>query len=250
MSGVLPSATLLINEQSRKLACAGRKVYRFGFGQSPFPVLPAAVSALQAHASEKAYSAVQGLAELRQAAADFHNRRDTPAQWDADRVLVAPGSKLLLWASLTALQGRALSGADDPRFTRGARLLLPAPSWVSYAPQARLAGMSLEPLPGDAGVDHRWAPPVAVVDEQCGRAVAEGLQPVLLLNSPNNPTGQVLSSQQVADLADVAREHSAVVISDEIYGPLTFGEHTAFAAHYPERTITTSGMPCCAHTQQ
>lgn len=64
-----------------------------------------------------------------------------------------------------------------------------------------------------------WAPPVAVVDEQCGRAVAEGYQPVLLLNSPNNPTGQVLNSQQVADLANVAREHNAVVISDEIYGP-------------------------------
>ena len=231
MSAVLPSATLLINEQSRSLALT-RKIFKLGFGQSPFPVLPAAVAALRERAAEKAYSPVQGLPQLREAAAAFHSRRDGGVPWQPDRVLAAPGSKLLLWAAMAALQSHGTAPAE---------LLLPAPSWVSYAPQARLVGMPLRPLPGDAGERHRWAPPPELVDAQCARSVAAGARPVLLFNSPNNPTGQVLRPQEVADLAAVARRHNAVVISDEIYGPLTFGEHTAFAAHYPEGTVTTTG---------
>src|SRR5207237_4150450 len=95
LKAVDKSQTLLLNEQSRQLETAGREVFKFGFGQSPFPPLPAAVEALRAHAAAKDYTPVQGLPELRERVAQFHRAVDG-LDWRADQVLVAPGSKLLL----------------------------------------------------------------------------------------------------------------------------------------------------------
>ena len=95
------SQTLLLNEQSRQLESSGREVFKFGFGQSPFPPLPAAVDALCTHAAAKDYTPVQGLPALRERVATFHHATDG-LDTAPDRVLVAPGSKLLLYAVMAA----------------------------------------------------------------------------------------------------------------------------------------------------
>lgn len=80
------SETLLINERSDQLA-ASRQVYRFGFGQSPFPVPAGVTELLRLHAQEKAYLPVQGLRSLREAVAGFHRQQDA-VDWQPERVLV------------------------------------------------------------------------------------------------------------------------------------------------------------------
>src|SRR5580658_2457342 len=119
------SQTLLLNEQSRRLQQEGRKIYKLGFGQSPFLPPQAAIERLQSAAQMKDYSPVQGIPELREAVARFHRQLDG-VEADAADVLIAPGSKILLFIAMAA-------------FTK-ADVFVPVPSWVSYIPQAHLAG--------------------------------------------------------------------------------------------------------------
>jgi len=218
------SDTLLINEQSRLLESRGERVIKFGFGQSPFPVYGPAVEALAKHASQKAYLPVQGLPALREQVAAFHREIDG-TQWSASRVLIGPGSKLLLFALIKALPA--------------AEILIPAPAWVSYAPQARLAGQTAIKLP--ASFDTRWQ----ISPEQLEAHCREGgdRTRLLILNAPGNPTGLSPDADGQQALAEVARRHGVIVLADEIYGPLTHeGFHRAFARDYPEGTVTSSGL--------
>ncbi|WP_419307766.1 pyridoxal phosphate-dependent aminotransferase [Chromohalobacter israelensis] len=218
------SDTLLINEQSRQLETQGRRIIKFGFGQSPFPVFAPAVATLAEHAADKAYLPVQGTAALREQVAAFHRHMDG-TDWRAERVLVAPGSKLLLFALMKALPA--------------SEILIPAPAWVSYAPQARLAGQHAVRLP--ATFESRWQ----ITPEQLDRYCREHgpARRLLILNAPGNPTGLSPDPEHQRELARVARRHGVLVLADEIYGPLDHrGAHRAFALDYPEGTLTTSGL--------
>ncbi|WP_280561787.1 aminotransferase class I/II-fold pyridoxal phosphate-dependent enzyme [Chromohalobacter sp. 48-RD10] len=218
------SDTLLINEQSRLLETQGRRIIKFGFGQSPFPVFASAVETLAEHAADKAYLPVQGMAALREQVAAFHRHMDG-TDWRAERVLIAPGSKLLLFALMKAL----------PR----AEVLIPAPAWVSYAPQARLAGQSAVRL--ETSFESRWLVTPEQLDRHC-REHGPGLS-LLILNAPGNPTGLSYEPEMQRQLAAVAKRHGVLVLSDEIYGPLDHrGAHRPFARDYPEGTLTTSGL--------
>jgi aspartate aminotransferase len=92
VSSLRPSATLAINEKSAKLAREGRKIYKLGFGQSPFPPPDLVVDALKENAAQKDYLPVKGLSALREAVADFHRRRHDIAATNED-ILIGPGSK-------------------------------------------------------------------------------------------------------------------------------------------------------------
>ncbi|MGB8714329.1 MAG: pyridoxal phosphate-dependent aminotransferase [Onishia taeanensis] len=222
------SDTLLINEQSRLREAGGERVIKFGFGQSPFPVFTPAVEALAAHAADKAYLPVQGLAAAREAVAAFHREVDG-VNWQAGEMLLAPGSKLLLFALMKALP------AD-------AEVLIPDPAWVSYAPQARMCNLATRRV--TCSFESRWQVNAASLEE----ALSDRDEPnnrvrLLILNQPGNPTGLSLNHAEQAKLAEVARRHDLLVLSDEIYGVLDHdGSHRAFARDYPEGTVTTTGL--------
>jgi aspartate aminotransferase len=221
IAALKPSSTLAINERSRALQAQGRTIYRLGFGQSPFPVPPPAVEALRANAHRKDYLPVRGLAELRGAVAEHHRRVDG-IECSAEDVLVGPGSKELMF--LLAL----VCDAD---------ILIPSPGWVSYAPQARMAGRKVTWIPTTRGSAWRLTP------EALDEAASTGRQSLLILNYPNNPSGQTYSSNQLAELAEAARRRGVLVLSDEIYGRLNYtGGHVSIARHYPEGTILSSGL--------
>ena len=124
VAGLKPSATLAINEHSHALAAQGREVFHLGFGQSPFPVPDNVVASLQANAHQKAYLPTQGLPDLRESVAEYM-RRNQGVDCGAEQVLVGPGSKELMFLLQLAYSSE---------------LLLPAPTWVSYAPQASILG--------------------------------------------------------------------------------------------------------------
>lgn len=119
-----PSATLLINEQCRQMARNNEKVFRFGFGQSPFPVPARVVESLKDNTHQKAYLAVQGLLELREAISSYILRTEN-LFYAPNQIIIGPGTKELMYL---------LQSVNE------AELLLPSPSWVSFAPQTEIMG--------------------------------------------------------------------------------------------------------------
>ena len=226
LRNVEKSQTLLLNEQSRMLEGSGREIFKFGFGQSPFPPPEKAVSALKSAAHRKEYTPVQGIPELRKAIAAFHSEAEG-LDVTSDRVLIAPGSKIIIYAAMAALER--------------ADVLVPAPSWVSYVPQARLLGHS--PILVSTSFKSRWR----VTPEALERAVASkkdsAVPTILILNYPGNPDGLTYTSDELEELTGVFRRHRILVIADEIYGLLNHqGTHQPLALFYPEATITTGGL--------
>ena len=220
------SQTLLLNEQSRTLESAGREVYKFGFGQSPFPPLPAAVDALCTHAAAKDYTPVQGLPALRDRVAAFH-RAAEGLDTAPERVLVAPGSKLLLYAVMAA-------------FHR-ADVLIPAPAWVSYAPQARLLGHAA--IPVHTSFEQRWRVTPQALERALASKVDLAVPTLLVLNHPGNPDGLGYTEAELQALVPLLLKHEVLVIADEIYGLLDHrGQHVSMARHHPEGTIVTGGL--------
>jgi aspartate aminotransferase len=223
VKGLQPSATLAIQEECTARLARGERVFRLGLGQSPFPVPSPVVEALRAHASEKDYLAVRGLSSLRQAVASFHRSRHGVDR-GPDDVLVGPGSKELLFLLQLCFD---------------AETLVPAPSWVSYAPQARILGRSLRWLPTSAR--SRLLIDPDALDAACSRG--EQRARLLVLNSPSNPVSTALRADEMKALAAVCRKHGLLVLSDEIYGELHFGgSHVSFAHFYEEGTIVSSGL--------
>ena len=96
ISKLKPSATLAINEESEKLKKGGKKVYKFGFGQSPFPVPDSIISALKNNANKNTYLPMQGLEELRLAIANYLNKNNNN-NFKSDNILVGPGTKELMF---------------------------------------------------------------------------------------------------------------------------------------------------------
>jgi aspartate aminotransferase len=118
-------------------------------------------------------------------------------------------------------------------------LLVPAPAWVSYVPQARVAGRSVHSVPTTAENRYRLSP--AGLDAACR---SEPNRPrILILNYPSNPTGLSYTEDELAELAEVAQRHNLVVLSDEIYGELDHrGRHVSIARFLEDATIVSGGL--------
>ena len=223
IAALRPSDTLTINELSHQLEKQGNTVYKFGFGQSPFPVPSLIQETLQINAHQKDYLPVQGLRILREKMATHTNRLMKNEKYDADNIFIGPGSKELIYLAQLAI--------DAP-------LLLPNPSWVSYAPQAKIIGKKIHWIPTES---NHWKLEAEVLKNYLDQHDIR--QGVLLLNYPNNPTGQSFSATELQALATVCRQYQIIVISDEIYGLLTFENHyQSIASYYPEGTIITTGL--------
>lgn len=221
--GLSQSATLAINERCASLQAEGRVVYKLGLGQSPFPVPQSVAEALRSHAHEKDYLAVKGLRELRAAVAAYHQRCEG-ISYDEDDIMVGPGSKELMFVLQLVYYGD---------------LVIPTPSWVSYAPQAQIVGRQIRWVPTEASNDWRLMP--EELDRLCHDDPDRPR--LVVLNYPSNPTGDSYTTDELKDLARVARKYRVVLLSDEIYGPLHHrGQHVSIARFYPEGTIISGGL--------
>lgn len=218
------SPTLAMNELSLSLAAAGREVYRLGFGQSPFPVPEEVVESLRRHAHEKDYLPVRGLPALRDAVAD-HVTRHLGRRYDAQQVIVGPGTKELLFLTQLAIEAQ--------------EVVIPSPSWVSYEPHATLAGREVTWLPTRR--PDRWHLDPDVLRNHCRRSSVR--RRVLVLNYPNNPNGATMPPERLEAIGAVAREYGFLILADEIYALVDHaGTHTSIATFYPEGTLVTNGL--------
>jgi len=221
--GLGHSATLAINERSKRMQAEGRHVYRLGLGQSPFPVPRPVVDELAANAHQKDYLDVAGLPILREAVSKYYARRYDVACSTED-VLIGPGSKELMFLVQLVYYGD---------------LVIPTPSWVSYAPQAHIIGRTVRWVPTTA--EQGWPLRPTELDAVCRED--ESRPRLVVLNYPSNPTGQTYDIEALQELAEVARRYRVILLSDEIYGELDHrGQHVSIATFYPEGTIISSGL--------
>jgi len=219
--GLKTSATLAVNELSQKLIEDGKEVFKFGLGQSPFPVPDIIVNELQKHAHQKDYLNVSGLIGLREEVANYHSNKNQ-YKYNAESVIIGPGSKELIF------QTQLVLNCD---------LLLPSPSWVSYEPQAQIINKKVHWIKATA--ETNWHVDPEELDKTCTNL--NSVNKLLILNSPNNPSGTTHGN--LKELANVAKKHNVIIIADEIYAELDFtGEYKTITHYYPEKTIVSSGL--------
>ena len=199
LKGIGKSPTLNINEISGDLEDQGRTVYKFGFGQSPFPVPETVIDELKKYANEKAYLPVEGLYPLREAVANYYVNQEN-IYIAPDNVLIGPGSKELMVILQMVLD---------------CTIIFPSPSWVSYEPQSIILKKNYSYL--NTSFDNKWKIFPERLMEKCKEI--SGLK-LLILNYPGNPTGMSYSTSELEIIANICRENNTLILSDEIYGRL------------------------------
>ena len=216
-----PSSTLRINEISNKLLDEGKNVYKFGLGQSPFPVPEILIETLKKNAHQKDYLNVSGLLKLREVVAKYHSKKNL-YNYSKDNVIIGPGSKELIFQCQMV--------TEMP-------LLLPKPSWVSYEPQAKILKKDVNWI--DTSKNTNWHLSANALRDYCKNNKYK--YQLLILNSPNNPTGT--NNEDLEELSKICKENNIIVISDEIYTELDFnGNYHSISHFYPEGTIISSGL--------
>ncbi|HEY1388904.1 MAG TPA: aminotransferase class I/II-fold pyridoxal phosphate-dependent enzyme [Ktedonobacterales bacterium] len=227
VAGAPVSATLRMNEAVAARRAAGQRTIHLGFGEAPFPLPTPLREEFARAATRTEYAPVLGLPGLRSAIATYLARARGLATSPAT-IIVGPGSKAALYALMRALAGD---------------VLLPTPSWVSYAPQARLAGKRVFSVDTDPSDYHRLTREALATALRAARE-AGGDPRLLVVNTPSNPTGGMFAATDVEQIALWARGEGLTILSDEIYAELAHGwrAHVSPAQFYPEGTIVTGGM--------
>ena len=216
------SSTLVINEKSKDLIRRGKKVYQFGFGQSPFPVPEKIVEALKNHAHKKEYLPVQGLPKLREGISKYLEKK-TGNNYPKDNILITPGSKEAMLLMHIAFKGE---------------IIIPAPGWVSYEPQAQIGLNKVHWI--ETLRSNNWFPTAKELEKKI-ITIGKKKNLIFILNSPNNPSGAVCNNLE--ELARVAKKYKLIVLSDEIYTDLTFeNNYNSISKYYPELTFITGGL--------
>ena len=215
------SSTLVINEKCKKLIAEGKKVYQFGFGQSPFPVPESIVTALRNNAHKKEYLPIQGLVKLRKSISK-NLKKKTGINYPQENIVITPGSKEAMLLLHVAFNGE---------------IILSAPSWVSYEPQAIIGKNKVHWI--QTTRENNWFPTADQLEKKIKSIKKKNI--IFILNSPNNPSGTICKN--LKELAAVARKYKLIVLSDEIYTDLTFcNKYESISQYYPERTFISGGL--------
>ena len=219
-----PSSTLLINEKVKELREEQREITHFGFGQSPFPIHQSIVEELKNNATNNHYLPVKGLETLREQVSKFL-LKNQGIERDPDQLFIGPGSKELLYQSILIFEGD---------------FLIPKGSWVSYIPQIKSKGGSYHIL--ETSLENQFKLTPEILDTYLKENNQQ--EHILILNSPNNPTGAVYSENEYRSLAKVCKKHKVIVFSDEIYSQINFNDSfsPSISKFYPEGTIVFGGL--------
>jgi aspartate aminotransferase len=229
-SSIPTSVTLAVNDKANALKAAGEDVIALAGGDPDFAtpehITAAAFTAIENGATHYP-GPMKGIVPLLEAIAAKMERENNVSLNPKTDVVVTPGGK---WALNLALQAIV-----DP----GDEVIYLEPVWVSYPPMIMLAGG--KPVP------------VSLPSEDNFRITADRLREkvsdktkAIMVNSPNNPSGRVLTQEEVDAIVEVATESDLYVITDEMYEQLIFDDlpHIALAGQpgMAERTITTNGL--------
>lgn len=224
-----PSMTLSITSQAKALKKQGVDVLSFGAGEpdfnTPKHIVEAAIKAL--NDGQTRYTESAGLLELREGIA-AKLLIDNGLQYEASQISVNCGAKHSCYNAILAV------------VNPGDEVIIPAPYWTSYPEMVRLAGGI--PVIVDTKIENGWK----ITPEEFEDAMSP-LTKMIIMNSPGNPTGSVYSKEELQKIAEIAIAEDIVILSDEIYEKLVYGEnkHVSIASISKEiydNTITINGF--------
>ncbi len=224
-----PSTTLAITAKAKELKMQGHDVIGLGAGEPDFNtpeyILEAAEKAM--HDGLTKYTPSGGVAELKKAIINKF-QTDNNLEYNADEVIVTTGAKHALYTLFQVI----LNDEDE--------VIVPAPYWVSYPEQIKLAGGKPVILSAKEENEFKITP----------QALEEAINPstkAVIINSPSNPTGMVYNEQELRELGEICMKHDILIVSDEIYEKLLYTEdnHVSIAQLSPElkeQTIVINGV--------
>lgn len=206
-----PSITLAITAKAKQMKAEGKDIIGFGAGEPDFNTPDNIIAACKKALDEgkTKYLPASGLIELKDAVIGKF-RRDNGLDYKREQVIISTGGKQCLSNALNALM--------NP----GDEVLIAKPYWVSYPDLVLLADGTPVIVETDEQDDYKYT----LANLQ---ASLTPKTKVMILNSPNNPTGTIYSKEELTDIAEFCREHDIFIISDEIYEPLIYGDEKHFS---------------------
>ncbi|MCK4293609.1 MAG: pyridoxal phosphate-dependent aminotransferase, partial [Planctomycetes bacterium] len=226
---VPPSATIAVTARAQELKAQGVDVVGFGAGAPDFDtpdyIKDAAIEALKAGKTK--YTAAAGIVELRTAIAE-KLKKENGLDYSPEQIIVNIGGKHSIYEAMQAV----LDPNDE--------VILPTPYWVTYPETIKLAGADAKILETDNTTGYKITP------SQLENAITDKTA-MLLINSPNNPAGFTYTPDELKAIAKVLEGTNVIVLSDEIYEKLIYGDtkFVSFAALSRDaysRTITLNGF--------
>ncbi|PID29011.1 MAG: aspartate aminotransferase [Candidatus Cloacimonadota bacterium] len=228
---IKPSPTLAISAKAKQMQAKGIDVINFGVGEPDFNtpeyIKEAGIKAIKDNFTR--YTANPGIPELRKAICQ-KLQKDNNLEYDILQILVSPGAKASIFNILMAV--------CDPKD----KVILTAPYWVSYPSQIELADAVPVIIETDEKNGFKMTP------EQLEEAVADNpTAKAVLINSPNNPTGTVYTKKELESLSEICLKHGLLIISDEIYEKLIYGNEkhysvASFSREHFENTVVINGV--------
>ena len=228
-ASLAPSLTLAISAKAKQLKAEGQDVIGFGAGEPDFDtpqhIKDAAIKALNEGFTK--YTPASGIPELKDAIVEKF-QRDNGLTYKASQIVVSCGGKHSCYNIMMAI------------CDQGDEVIIPAPFWLSYPEMVKLAGGKPVIL------DTTDATQFKVTPEQLRGAINDRTR-IFILNSPSNPTGTIYSPAEIKALGDVCVEKGVMILSDEIYEHLIYGnaKHqtvASFSSEHQAHTIITHGL--------
>ena len=229
IKNVSPSLTLSITNQAKAMKARGEEVYGLAGGEPEMDtadfIKEAGIKALQEGKTK--YTPAAGIPELREAIAN-KLKADNNLDYDPRQVIVGNGAKHSCMSAIMAV------------VEEGDEVIIPSPYWLSYPEMVRIAGGV--PVLVETTEENNWK----ITPEQFEENMT-GLTKMIILNSPGNPTGAVYTEDELKAIGDVALLEDIIILSDEIYEKLVYGEakHVSIASISKELydlTITVGGF--------
>ncbi len=229
VKSLTPSLTLAVTNEVKRLKAEGETVYGLAGGEPDFDtpehIKEATITALTEGKTK--YTPASGLMELREAiSAKLKN--ENGLNYGPTDVVVSTGGKQACFNALAAV------------LDEGDEVIIPAPYWVSYPEMVRLAGG--KPVIVETKESEHWK----ITPEQFEEAMTPSTK-MIIINSPGNPTGAVYSKEELEAIAEIAASEDIIIMSDEIYEKMTYGEtkHVSIGSLSEEinnLTITVGGL--------
>jgi aspartate/methionine/tyrosine aminotransferase len=214
---------------ARELSAQGYKIISLSLGEPDFDTPPNIIEAAK-NALDNGfthYGPAAGLPEARQAVADYVNKTRGYKMWDADHVVITPGAKPIMFYGMMAM--------IDP----GDEVIYPNPGFPIYESVINFLGAKPVPLPLREEKEFRFD-----VGDLEARITPKTR--MVIINTPQNPTGGILTREDLEQIAELAIKHNLIVLSDEIYSQVTYGDfkHTSITEFegMQERTIILDGF--------
>ncbi len=226
---VTPSLTLAVTNQAKAMLARGEEVYGLAGGEpevdTPEHIKAAAILAMQQGKTK--YTPSGGIPELREALS-AKLLADNNLTYDAKQICVTAGAKMACFNAILAV------------VEEGDEVIIPTPYWVSYPEMVKIAGG--KPVLVETKESNGWK----MTAEQFEAAMTPATK-MVILNSPGNPTGAIYTEQELLDIGEVALSEDIIILSDEIYEKLVYGDnkHVSIASLSEELynlTITVNGF--------